>query len=124
MGEEQGDGARPATDVEEAPTTIEVEVFGESIGQRRCVWFATLPVVVGSALEHGFVPDPVFPRVARLSLRHVFSVSDPHGDGLPPFAGCGRISGTKVISIEEPLKLESGARPRSLWMRTVGERGR
>ena len=43
MGEEQGDGARTATDVEEAPTTIEIEVLGESIGQGRGVRFATLP---------------------------------------------------------------------------------
>jgi hypothetical protein len=90
MGEEQSDGARPATDVEEAPTTIEMEVLGESIGQVRGVGFATLPVVAGSTLEHGFVPDPVFPWVACLSLRHEFSVADVHGDGPPPSTGLER----------------------------------
>ena len=84
MGEEQSYGARPATDVEEAPATVEMEVLGESIGQGRGVWFATLPVVAGGAFEHGLVPDPVLPRVARLPSRHVFSVADLHGDGLPP----------------------------------------
>src|SRR5271167_758314 len=61
VGEEQSDSAGPATDVEEAPTTIEMEVLGECIGQGRGVWFAALSVVGGGALEHGLVPDPVLP---------------------------------------------------------------
>jgi hypothetical protein len=85
MGEEQSDGPGPATDVEQAPATIETEVFGEGIGQASSVWFAALPVVGGRALEDGFVPDPVFPRVAR--LRHVFSVAGRHGDRPHPFGG-------------------------------------
>ena len=39
VGEEQSDSARPATDVEQAPATIEVEVLGESVGQGRRVRF-------------------------------------------------------------------------------------
>ena len=84
VGEEQSDSARPATDVEEAPAAIKVEVLGESVGQGRGVRFSTLPVVSGGALEHGFVPDPVLPSVAHRSLRHVLRVPDVHGDGLPP----------------------------------------
>ena len=62
---------------------MEVEVLSENSGQARGVRFATLPVVSGGALKDAFVPDPVFPRVGRLSLRHAFSVADLHGDGLP-----------------------------------------
>jgi catechol 2,3-dioxygenase-like lactoylglutathione lyase family enzyme len=76
MGEQQSDGAWSATDVEEAPPTVEVEVLGESIGQRRSIWFTTLAVVRGGALEYGLVPDPVLPPMGRWSLRHVLSVAD------------------------------------------------
>lgn len=75
LGEEQGDGARPATDVEEAPATIQVEVLGEGVGQGRGIRLATLPVVGGGALEHGLVPDPVLPPMGRASLRHALSVA-------------------------------------------------
>ena len=61
-------------------------MLGESLVQAEGVRFATLPVVGGSALEHGFVPHPIFPGVARRSLRHAFSVADVRGCGLPPFA--------------------------------------
>ena len=86
MGEIQSDGAGPATDVEEPPTTIEMEVLGESTGQGRGIWFATLSVVGGGALEHGFVPNPVFPRVARQAFLHELSVAgmDHNGRVLEP----------------------------------------
>jgi len=32
-GEEEGNGARPAADVEEAPLSVEMEAFGQNLGQ-------------------------------------------------------------------------------------------
>jgi hypothetical protein len=87
VGEEQSDSARPATGVEEATATIEVEVLGESVGQSWGVRFSTLPVVGGGTFEHGLVPDPVLPRVACLPLRHVFSVAELQGADCPHTPG-------------------------------------
>ena len=99
MGEEQSDGPRPAPDIEEAPATIETEVFGEGVGQARSVGFAALPVVGRRTLEHGFVPDPVFPRVAR--LRHVFSVAGRHGDRPRRSAGLLHLNGVDHVTALE-----------------------
>ena len=58
----------------------------ESVGQSRGIWFTTLPVVGGRALEHCLVPGPVLPPVAclpRLSsaISSVWQIL--HGDGMP-----------------------------------------
>ena len=88
VGEEEGDGTRTATDVEKAPASTQVKVLGQSVGQRRGIRLATLSVVGGRALEHGFVPGPVLPPMARVFFRHGLSVADR---GPPP---CRRWSGT------------------------------
>jgi hypothetical protein len=72
----KSDRPRSAPDVEETPTAVQVEVFGQSGGESRSVGFAAPAVVRGSALEDGLVPVPVLPAMRLEIVGHQFSVPE------------------------------------------------
>ena len=64
MGEQQSDGAWSATDVRRRPRPSRWRCWVRA--SARCAAYGmTLAVVLGGALEHGLVPDPVLPPMGR-----------------------------------------------------------